>query len=123
MAKASAGARSKKKTAAAHGGVNKAQAIRDAAEQLGKKVRPRDVIRALAAAGITVSPPQVSVTLKAAGYRRARRAKRTAKPAANHQSKATEVSLAHLLAAKALAAKLGSVEAARNAIDILAKLA
>ena len=77
MAKAPAAKRRKKtthtKASHAHGGVNKAQAIRDAAKKLGKKVRPKDIIAALAADGITVSSPQVSSTLKAAGYRRTRR--------------------------------------------------
>jgi hypothetical protein len=54
-------------------GVNKAQAIRDVAKQLGKKARPRDIIAALAAKKISVSSPQVSTTLKAAGMRRGRR--------------------------------------------------
>ena len=50
------------------GKISKAQAIRDAAKGLGgKKVRPKEVIAALAAQGITVSSPQVSATLKAAG--------------------------------------------------------
>ena len=127
MAKATAVKRRKKpvhsKANHAHGGVNKAQAIRDAAKKLGKKVRPKDIISALAAEGITVSSPQVSATLKAAGYRRTRRTGRAGSTASHGHGKSTEVSLEHLLAAKALATKLGSVEAAKKAIDVLAKLA
>ena len=76
MAKATAAKRRKRtaraKASRANGTVNKAQAIRDAAKKLGRKVRPKDIIAALAAEGITVSSPQVSATLKAAGYRRSR---------------------------------------------------
>ncbi len=106
----------------AKGGVSKAQAIRNTAKKLGRKVRPKDVIAALAGEGITVSSPQVSATLKAAGYRRARQAKRAALPPAEHQTKAAGVSLEHLLAAKAMASRLGSLDAARKAIEVLAKL-
>ncbi len=127
MAKTPAVKRRKKVTHSkanhSHGGVNKAQAIRDAAKKLGKKVRPKDIIAALAAEGITVSSPQVSSTLKAAGYRRTRRTRRSTSPTSHGHSRSTEVSLEHLLAAKALATKLGSVEAAKKAIDVLTKLA
>jgi hypothetical protein len=105
------------KAARANAGLSKAQAIRDAAEKLGRKVRPKDIISALAAEGMTVSSPQVSATLKAAGYRRSRRAGRgmaartTARSAASGRS--IEVSLD----------KLGSVEAAKKAIEVLTKLA
>ena len=127
MAKAPVAKRRKKtahtKASHPHGGVNKAQAIRDAAKKLGKKVRPKDIIAALAAEGITVSSPQVSSTLKAAGYRRTRRTGRAASTGSHAHGKSTEVSLEHLLAAKALATKLGSIEAAKKAIDVLTRLA
>ena len=108
--------------------VNKAQAIRDAAKQLGgKKVRPKDVIAALADKGITVSSPQVSSTLKAAGYRRTRRkgkpAGATSKAKSAAHTESNGISLEHLLAAKALIAKVGSVEEAKKALDTMAKLA
>jgi hypothetical protein len=128
MSKATANPRPKKiargKSSHASGGVNKAQAIRDAAKKLGRRVRPKDVIAALAAEGITVSSPQVSATLKAAGYRRKnRRGGRSAAGGSAAGSKSIEVSLEHLLAAKALVNKLGGVEAARRAIEVLTKLA
>ncbi|HTU26688.1 MAG TPA: hypothetical protein VMF30_14870 [Pirellulales bacterium] len=126
MTKATAVKRRKKaaltKATHANGEVNKAQAIRDTAKTLGTKVRPKDIIATLAAEGIVVSSPQVSATLKAAGYRRKRRG-HGAPAAAHGHARSTEVSLEHLLAAKALADKLGSVEAARKAIDVLTKLA
>jgi hypothetical protein len=61
--------------------------------------------------------------LKAAGYRRTRRTGRSGSIGTHGSSKSTDVSLEHLLAAKALANKLGSVEAAKKAIDVLARLA
>ncbi len=116
------------KAAKASGSINKAEEIRNAAKQLGgKKVRPKDVIAALAAKGITVSSPQVSSTLKAAGYRRIRRKGRaagaTGKAKSSAHAEQNGLSLEHLLAAKALIAKIGSVDAAKRALDVLAKLA
>lgn len=114
----------RKKTTKSDGSINKAEEIRKAAKELGgRKVRPKDVIAALATKGITVAPAQVSSTLKAAGYRRIRRHKATTSPKAHHASHNADVSLDHLLAAKALVGKLGSIEAAKKALDVLAKLA
>jgi len=110
------------KGSGSRGGASKAQAIREAAQTLGRKVRPKEIIAALAAQGITVSSPQVSATLKAAGYRRKSRGRRAASAGSAAANRSVEVSLDHLLAAKALADKLGSVEAARKAIDVLTKL-
>jgi hypothetical protein len=116
------------KTGRADGSINKAEEIRNAAKAMGgKTVRPKDVIAALADKGITVSSPQVSATLKAAGYRRIRRKGRPAGASGRGKSAAhsdsSGLSLEHLLAAKALIAKIGSVEAAKRALDVLAKLA
>ena len=113
---------------ATSGSVNKAAEIRNADKELGgKKVRPKDVIAALAAKGITVSSPQVSSTLKAAGYRRTRRKGKatgsTTKAKSAVQAESNGLSLEHLLAAKAPIGKLGSIEAAKRAIDVLTKLA
>jgi hypothetical protein len=127
MATATSTRKRRTRSTGPNGSVNKAQAIRDAAKDLGgKKVRPKDVIAALAEKGIIVSSPQVSSTLKAAGYRRTRR---KGKPIASaHKSKSAQhhdangLTLEHLLAAKALIAKIGSVEAAKKALDVLAKL-
>ena len=114
----------RKKTTKTNGSINKAEEIRNAAKELGgRKVRPKDVIAALAAKGISVAPAQVSATLKAAGYRRTRRHKATTSHKAHHTSHTPDVSLEHLLAAKALVSKLGSLEAAKKAIEVLAKLA
>jgi hypothetical protein len=106
MAKASMA--KKRKKAPASNGVTKAQSIRDMAKELGKKARPRDIIAALAAKGITVTSPQVTQTLKAAGLRRGRRKKAktgvvATKPSANGHG----LDLAELLQVKKLAEQLG----------------
>ena len=67
----------KKKTKSKHVEINKAQRIRDVAKSLGRSVRPRDVIAELAKEGIKVSSPQVSKTLRDAGYRRSCRGKKS----------------------------------------------
>ncbi len=121
---ATAAAKRPKKTTKTHGSINKAEEIRKTAKELGgKKVRPKDVIAALASKGITVAPAQVSATLKAAGMRRTRRKKSAAAPQAHHKSAAAEITLEHLLAAKVLVGKLGGVEVAKKALDAWARLA
>jgi transposase len=102
------------------GEVNKAERIRQVAKSLGKKVRPRDVIAELAKEGIQVSSAQVSVTLRSAGYRRRRRGRKatTTTATASHNGLNVEA----LIAAKALIGKVGSVEAAEEAIKVLKKL-
>jgi hypothetical protein len=108
-----------KKSAA--GQINKAERIRQAAKRLGKKVRPRDVIAELAKEGISVSSAQVSTTLTAAGYRRKRRGKKTAAASA-HPASGNGLNFEALIAAKALIAKVGSVEVAQEALAALKKL-
>jgi arginine repressor len=108
-----------KKTSA--GQVNKAQKIRDVAKTMGKKVRPRDIIAVLAKEGIKVSSAQVSTTLRAAGFRRKRRGKKGAAAAA-HPATGNGLSLDALLAAKALIAKVGGIEAAQEALAAMKKL-
>jgi arginine repressor len=100
--------------------INKAQKIRDVAKTMGKKVRPKDIIAVLAKEGIKVSSAQVSTTLRAAGFRRKRRGKKAA--AAAHPATAHGLNLDALLAAKALIAKVGSVELAQEALAAMKKL-
>ena len=120
---ATAAAKRPKKASKTKGSINKAEEIRKAAKEMGgKKVRPKDLIAALAAKGITVAPAQVSATLKAAGMRRTRRKKAAASPQAHHQSAPAGPTLEHLLAAKALAGKLGGIDKAKKALDAWAKL-
>ena len=97
------------------GETSKAQRIRDVAKTLGKKVRPRDVIAELAKEGITVSSAQVSMTLRSAGYRRKRRGRKVAGAVA-HPATANGLNLDALIAAKALIAKVGSIEVAEEAL-------
>ena len=106
--------------------VNKAERIRQTAKALGKKVRPKDIIAALAKEGVHVSSAQVSTTLSAAGYRR--RGRKTRAGAAAGKSSASKsaghsLDLEALIAAKALIQKVGSFETAEEAIRALKRLA
>lgn len=104
---------------------NKAEAIRQAAKSLGKKVRPRDVIAMLKEQGIEVSSAQVSTTLKSMGMRRTRRGRRAAiggMGSSRVASHSQPVTVEDLIAAKKLVNQLGSVEAASQAISALARL-
>jgi len=92
-------------------GVSKADAIRNMFTEMGLDARPRDVIAALKARGIVVTSAQVS-TLRS-------KLSKNGSPAGTAVG---EVSLAHLLAAKQLAARLGGIANARQALDSLAKL-
>ena len=107
---------------AASGQPSKAQMIRDVAKELGKKVWPRDVVAKLAEKGVKVSSPQVSKTLRAAGYRRKRRGKKPATAPAAHASASNGLNVEALMAAKALITKVGSVEVVEEAISVLKKL-
>jgi hypothetical protein len=88
---------------------SKARAIRAAWEKLGHHARPRDVIAELAARGVAVTSAQVSTLRKAVS--------------SNGHSITAGVSVPfdHLLAAKALVARLGGIEPARHALANLAK--
>jgi hypothetical protein len=88
-------------------GVNKAEAIRQAWGELGKQSRPRDVIAHLAKRGVKASSAQVSTLRNKNGH------------AGND---AHVVSLDHLIAAKSLVARIGSIHGAQDALDSLAKL-
>lgn len=85
-----------KKQAAAGGAetgqVNKAELIRQTARSMPKPVRPRDIIAALKEKGVTVTSPQVSKTLKQAGFKRkGRRRKAAAANGAGDVSKAERI--------------------------------
>ena len=104
---------------------SKAERIRDVARNMDKPVRPRDVVAALASEGVSVSSAQVSGVLRSMGMRRRGRGRR---PAAAGSSRATtrstseKLSLDNLLAAKRLVNQLGGIEAAKQAVDALARL-
>lgn len=110
-------------TSSESGGASKADAIRRVAQGMGKRVRPRDVIAALREEGTSVSFAQVGQVLKSMGMRRRRRGRRaagTGRRAATSNS--PTLSLEALMAAKKLADQLGGVQAAKQAMDALAKL-
>jgi hypothetical protein len=103
-------------------GTTKADLIRRAAQTLPKPIRPRDIIAALKAKGVEVSSAQVSTTLRASGFRRRRRSK-NARVMAGRVSPGNGINLDALLAAKALIQKVGSVDAAEEALRALKRLA
>ena len=115
----------RKKPAAAKGEQpSRAELIRQTAQTLGKRVRPRDIIAALKDKGITVSSTLVSKTLAAAGFRRRRR-RRIARTSANVRQTTNaggSLNLDALIAAKVLIEKVGGVENAQAALSALKKL-
>jgi arginine repressor len=82
------------KNAAKSGKVNKAELIRKTAKAIGKTVRPRNIVAALKEQGVVVTSPQVSKTLKAAGFHRkphGKKAAATTTSAAEHINKAQKI--------------------------------
>jgi hypothetical protein len=106
--------------------INKAQSIRDMANELGKKSRPRDIIAALAEKGITVTSPQVSMTLKAAGLRRGRRRKKVAATVtakkASRNDKGQTINVNDLIQVRELAIKLGGMDKLKESLAALEEL-
>jgi hypothetical protein len=100
-------------------GTTKADLIRRAAKTLPKPIRPRDIIVALKAKEVEVSSAQVSATLRASGFRRRRRRPKNARAMAGRVSSGNGINLDALLAAKALIQKVGSVDAAEEALRVL----
>lgn len=110
----------KKKPSKQKDTINKAQAIRDIAGKLGKKARPRDIIATLAAKGITVTSPQVSMTLKAAGLRKGSPTKKIV--AASKNGKSVALNIEDLIKVKELAVQLGGVERLKETIAVYEEL-
>jgi hypothetical protein len=103
--------------------INKAQSIRDMANELGKKARPRDIIAALAEKGISVSSPQVSTTLKAAGLRRGRRRRKVVEAVApRHSTNGHALNINELVEVKKLAEKLGGTAKVKELASVLERL-
>jgi hypothetical protein len=94
------------------GGVNKAEAIRGAWAEIGTSGRPRDVIALLADRGIKVTSAQVSTLRKSVSNKRG----------AVAVSAVHAVPFEHLVLAKGLAARLGSIDNAQQALASLSKL-
>ena len=101
--------------------VNKSQAIRDFMAA-NPDAAPKDVEAALGKKGIKVSSGLVC-TVRANAKDKPKKAAVKKKVAAKKPPASDEISLGALLGAKKLAQQLGGVEAAKKAIDALARLA
>jgi hypothetical protein len=125
--KAKRGASARKKSKAGND-ISKAQAIRDAYNELGLKTRPRDVKLHLSQRGINVAPAQISsVRAKMVERRKARRAAAGAVSSARSAGKGRSaagktVTINDLMKAKQLAEKLGGIPQARQLLDTLERL-
>ena len=95
---------------------SKAQAIRDEFSSQGASARPKDIISALKAKGISVSSAQVSNIKTTLGKK-----KRGRKASAAHGANGM-LTLESLLEAKKLADRVGGVAVARQALEALVKL-
>src|SRR4029450_8559244 len=97
------------------GGPSKSKAIRDY-KAANADAGPKAIAEALGKDGMKVSAGFVSTVLSNA-RKKARKGRRGRRPAA-----ACTASLKQLVMAKKLAAKMGGVNEARQALDLLAKL-
>ena len=95
----------------------------------GEKPRPTDIVKILKGEGVTVAAAQVSMTLKAAGYRplrKSRKAKKTAEGAAPKKAasagRASRISIDDLLAAKSVSGAFGGTDKAIAALQVLKQL-
>ncbi len=103
-------------------GINKSQAIRDIASEMGGKPRPRDVIVALKEKGIDASPALVTNVLSRNGM--SKRGRKGRRKAAVHAAAvgSHEPSIAALIEAKKLVNSVGSIAGAKKALDALSRL-
>ena len=97
----------------------------------GEKPRPSDIVKILKEEGVDVFPAQVSLTLKAAGYRPLRRRRKGNKSAAGtaaekavgrkvaNSSRVEQISLDDLLEAKRVSGAFGGTEKAIAALQAL----
>ena len=92
----------------------------------GEKPRPTEIVRILGEEGVTVAPAQVSMTLKAAGYRPLRKrrksqknSERTASKKAGGSGRASQLSIDDLLAAKSVSGAFGGTDKAIAALQAL----
>lgn len=111
---------------------SKADLIRKVAEIIkakGEKPRPTEIVKILEEEGVTVAAAQVSMTLKAAGYRPLRKrrkaanvAEETAVKKASGVGKAKQISMDDLLAAKSVSGAFGGTDKAIAALQALKRL-
>jgi hypothetical protein len=92
----------------------------------GEKPRPTEIVKILAEEGVTVAPAQVSMTLKAAGYRPLRKRRKSKKAAegttvkkAVGTGRTNQISIDDLLAAKSVSGAFGSTDKAIAALQAL----
>ena len=92
----------------------------------GEKPRPTEIVKILADEGVTVAPAQVSMTLKAAGYRplrKRRNGKKNTEGAATKKAvcagRASQISIDDLLAAKRVSGAFGGTDKAIAALQAL----
>ena len=92
----------------------------------GEKPRPTEIVKILKEEGVTVAAAQVSMTLKAAGYRplrKRRKGKKTAERAATKKAvgagRASQISIDDLLAAKSVSGAFGGTDKAIAALQAL----
>jgi hypothetical protein len=93
----------------------------------GEKPRPTEIVKILAEEGVTVAAAQVSMTLKAAGYRplrKRRKGKKTAEGAATAKKavgagRLNQISIDDLLAAKSVSGAFGGTDKAIAALQAL----
>ena len=124
--KAAAGKASKKP---AEEITSKADLIRKVAgiiKAKGEKPRPTEIVKILAEEGVTVAAAQVSMTLKAAGYRplrKRRKGKKTADGVAVKKAvgagRASQISIDDLLAVKSVSGAFGGTDKAIAALQAL----
>jgi hypothetical protein len=92
----------------------------------GEKPRPTEIVKILAEEGVTVAAAQVSMTLKAAGYRplrKRRKGKKTAEGVAAKKAvgagRTNQISIDDLLAAKSVSGAFGGTDKAIAALQAL----
>ncbi len=100
--------------------VNKSQAIRDYYNS-NPKAKPKEVVEALAAQGITVAAGFVS-TLRSNDKRKGGKAGKRGPGRPAGSTKGENLGLEALVQAKKLADKMGGIAQARRALDALARI-
>jgi hypothetical protein len=90
----------------------------------GEKPRPTEIVKILAEEGVTVAAAQVSMTLKAAGYRPLRKRRKGKKTAGAVKKtvgagRTSQISIDDLLAAKSVAGAFGGTDKAIAALQAL----
>ena len=109
--------------------MSKADLIRKVAgiiKAKGERPRPTEIVKILAAEGVTVAAAQVSMTLKAAGYRplrKRRKGKKTAEGVTTKKAigagRVKQISIDDLLAAKSVSGAFGGTDKAIAALQAL----